>query len=378
MQTEGNGRLKRLAVRLKREPVLVAAGLLALVSCFVVPPSAAYLSYIDWRTLGILFCLMAAVAGLSGAGAFVVFARRLARRFRQVKFLAAALTLLCFFLSLWITNDVALITFVPLTLLMLRGTGESTRIYVVTMETIAANLGSVLTPFGNPQNLYLYGRSGMGTGEFFAVTAPLWGAGLVLVAAALLLAPLPKTPPALPGEGTGVSVRTLVFYAMLFVLSLLTVFRLLPWWLVLVVVIAAVFIADRRLFRAIDYSLLLTFVFFFVLVGNLGNIPFVKEWLSRLVAGHEMLVGTLVSQVISNVPAALMLSGFTDNWRGLLAGVNIGGLGTLVASMASLISFRLYAREPGAKAGRYLAVFFACNVAGLLLLLGVARLLGWW
>lgn len=377
MQSQGSGRVKRLAGYLKREPVLLASGALALLSCCFVPPSAAYLAYIDWRTLGILFCLMAAVAGLSRAGAFTLLAQRLARRFHTVKAQALALTLLCFFSSLWITNDVALITFVPLTLLMLREAGEGTRMYVVVMETIAANLGSVLTPFGNPQNLYIYGQYHLEAGEFFAVTAPLWGMGLVLTAAALLLAPLPKTQGRIPDGETDVHARRMGFFAALFGLSLLAVFRVLPWWAVLGVVCAAVCLLDRSVFRRIDYNLLATFVFFFILVGNLGQIEPVRETISRLIGGREVLVSALVSQGISNVPAALMLSGFTENWRGLLMGVNVGGLGTWVASMASLISFRLYARQEGARTGRYLGIFLVCNMVGLGLLLGAAYLLGW-
>ena len=274
---------QRLLGFVKREPVLLVSALLALVSACFAPPSAAYLQYIDFRTHGILFCLMAAVAGLSGAGVFVVAARRLSARARHVKSLSLFLTLLCFLSAMLITNDVALITFVPLTLLLLEGLEQRHRIFVVVMETVAANLGSMLTPVGNPQNLYLYARYGIGAGEFFAVTAPVWAAGLLLTVLA---------------------------------------------------------------------------------VG-----------LSRLLVGRELPVSILASQAVSNVPAALLLSGFTENWKPLLVGVNIGGLGTLVASMASLISLRLYARAPGARGGRYFLVFTAVNAVFLLVLGGGALLL---
>lgn len=259
---------QRLLGFVKREPVLLVSALLALVSACFAPPSAAYLQYIDFRTLGILFCLMAAVAGLSGAGVFVVAARRLSARARHVKSLSLFLTLLCFLSAMLITNDVALITFVPLTLLLLEGLEQRHRIFVVVMETVAANLGSMLTPVGNPQNLYLYARYGIGAGEFFAVTAPVWAAGLLLTVLAVGLSRLPRTPvPYLPASGP-ISRRTALFYGAVFLLSLLAVFRLLPWWLVLGATVAAVAVADRRLFRSIDYSLFATFVFFFILVGD--------------------------------------------------------------------------------------------------------------
>lgn len=366
---------QRLLGFVKREPVLLVSALLALVSACFAPPSAAYLQYIDFRTLGILFCLMAAVAGLSGAGVFVVAARRLSARARHVKSLSLFLALLCFLSAMLITNDVALITFVPLTLLLLEGLEQRHRIFVVVMETVAANLGSMLTPVGNPQNLYLYARYGIGAGEFFAVTAPAWAAGLLLTVLAVGLSRLPRTPvPYLPASGP-ISRRTALFYGAVFLLSLLAVFRLLPWWLVLGATVAAVAVADRRLFRSIDYSLFATFVFFFILVGNLGSLPVVRDILSRLLVGRELPVSILASQAVSNVPAALLLSGFTENWKPLLVGVNIGGLGTLVASMASLISLRLYARAPGARGGRYFLVFTAVNAVFLLVLGGGALLL---
>ncbi len=360
---------------LKKEPVLAVSGALAVLSAFFVPPSAAYLSYIDFRTLGILFCLMAAVAGLSGAGVFDALARLLSRKAGTVRRLALLLTLAAFGLSMFITNDVALITFVPLTILMLGRTGQRTLISAVVMETIGANLGSALTPFGNPQNLYLYSRYGMGIGEFLGVTGPLCLMGLLLTAGGVLLCRLPREPIAPPAGEAVFCRRKALFYGALFLISLLAVFRALPWPAALVIAAAALALTDRGIFRRVDYSLLLTFVFFFILVGNLGSIPSVERWISGLLEGRELAVSALVSQVISNVPAALMLSGFTDNWRGLLAGTNIGGLGTLIASMASLISFRLYARSEGAKTGRYFAAFTFWNFAALLVMLAAGLLL---
>ncbi|MGI5893035.1 MAG: SLC13 family permease [Candidatus Merdivicinus sp.] len=362
---------KRILRFVKSEPVLVISGILAILSMFAVPPSSNYLGYIDFRTLGILFCLMAAVAGLTGAGLFDAIARMLSARAGNLQKLCFLLIIACFLLSMFITNDVALITFVPLTLLLLGNTvSERVRIFTIVLETIAANLGSALTPFGNPQNLYLYSRYGMGIGEFLAVTVPVCVGGLVLIAAGFWLSRIPKQPVRMESGEAVFSKRQTYFFGAMFLLSLLAVFRVIPWYAVLAIIVVALAAVARPIFRRIDYSLLLTFIFFFILVGNLGNIAAVEAIVSSLLEGRELLVSAIVSQFISNVPAALMLSGFTDDWQGLLAGTNIGGLGTLIASMASLISFRLYARSPGAKSGKYFLVFTGFNFVFLVIMLG--------
>ncbi|MGI5856738.1 MAG: SLC13 family permease [Candidatus Merdivicinus sp.] len=355
----------------KAEPVLVVSGLLALASMAVVPPSAAYFSYVDFRTLGILFCLMAAVAGLTEAGLFGAAAAFLVRRGGSQKSLCLLLVLLCFTASMLITNDVALITFVPLTLLLLNSAEERCRIFTVVMETIAANLGSMLTPVGNPQNLYLFSHYEINLGEFFSVTAPVWGMGLILTAGTVLLGKLPGKVSLSGVKAETFNGKKALFYGGMFLLSLLAVFRFLHWEAVLAVTVTLLLIFNQKLFRKIDYSLLLTFLFFFLLVGNLGSIPEVQRTLSGILAGREVLISAAVSQVISNVPAALMLAGFSEDWRGLLVGTNIGGLGTLIASMASLISFRLYSRGENARTGRYLAVFSVYNLLFLILLFGI-------
>ena len=233
---------------LKKEPVLVISGTLAFLSVFFVPPSAEYLSYIDFRTLGILFCLMAAVAGLSGAGVFDALARVLSRKAGTVRRLSLLLVLAALGLSMFITNDVALITFVPLTILMLREAGQRVLIITVVMETVGANLGSALTPFGNPQNLYLYSRYGMGMGEFLSITGPLCLIGLLLTAGGVLVSRLPAQNIAPKGGEAVFHRRKALFYGALFILSLLAVFRAIPWQLALAVVAAALALADREIF----------------------------------------------------------------------------------------------------------------------------------
>lgn len=370
--------MEKLKSFLKKEPVLAVSGVLAAVSAFLVLPSAEYLEYLDLRTLGILFCLMAAVAGLDEAGLFSLLVRKLSAGVGTVRRLCLLLTAACFLFSMFITNDVALLTFVPLTIALLAGAGQRALILAVVSETIAANLGSALTPFGNPQNLFLYSRYGLGLGEFFRVTGPLCLLGAVLTFGGLLLARpgnAPLAPAGAAGEEKPFSGRRTSFFAGLFLFSLLAVLRVLDWRLVLAGVALLLALFARPIFRRVDYSLLLTFVFFFILVGNLSRIPAVSGWISSLLAGRELVVSALVSQVISNVPAALMLAEFTGSWQGLLAGTNIGGLGTLIASMASLISFRLYAKSPGAQSGRYFAVFSLYNFLYLAVMLAAGQLL---
>ena len=368
--------MKRIKAFFRREPVLVIAALAAAVSCCFVPPDRGYPDYFDLRTLALLYCLMTVVAGLNRTGLFSRLAGFLCARAGSVRRLGLALVLLSFFFSMLITNDVALITFVPFAaavLVLANRPGDLSR--VVVLQTVAANLGSMLTPVGNPQNLYLYSRYGFSMGQFLGITFPLWAVSLVLCSAACLL--LPDAPlergPEQPSAAVGKSVW---LHAGLFLLCLLTVLRILPWPIMLGGVILVLLFADRKLLGQADFFLLLTFAAFFVFSGNLARIPGVSEALKKLMSGREYLVSLLTSQVISNVPAALLLSGFTEAGRELVLGVDIGGLGTPIASLASLISLKLYSRTEGAKPGRFLLEFLLVNLVLLGLLTLAKTLLG--
>lgn len=361
---------------LKNEMVLCIAAVCALLSAIAVPPDSEWLSYIDLRVLGLLWCLMAVVAALRSCGVFETLAYQLLRRSSGGRVLSVALVLLPFFVSMAVTNDVALIIFVPFALQLLsRLECRSAAAPLVVLQTIAANLGSMATPVGNPQNLYLYARYELGAGEFFGALLPL-----VLVSMAALTAAaipvLPRRLPALTLERSALTGKgRLTAYLVLFVLCLFSVFRLIDWWVLTLLVAACLAVLDRKLLREPDYGLLLTFVCFFILSGNLGRIEAVRNLLQQLLEKSTLLTAVLASQVISNVPAAVLLSSFTADWRGLLLGVDIGGLGTPVASLASLISLKFYLKEPDARAGRFLLLFTLANVAGLVLLLGVTALL---
>ena len=367
--------MSRVKDFLKREAVLCIAFLAAVISCFFVPPDGAYLKYIDLRTMALLYCLMVVVAGLRKAGSFTALAHFLCHRAGNLRLMSAVLVALCFFSSMLITNDVALLTFVPFAVVVLGMTKrEKELVWVVVLQAVAANLGSMLTPVGNPQNLYLYSRYGMSGGDFFSATAPVWCLSLLLVLGCCLL--MKKEPVRVfLGEKPILLRKLLLFYSALFLLCLLVVFRLIHWPVMLVLVLLLVGIFDRRTLLKADFLLLLTFVCFFIFAGNLARIDAVDRLLRHMLTGRELFVGVLCSQVISNVPAALLLSGFTENARALLLGVNIGGLGTPVASLASLIALKLYSHAEGAKTGAFLWRFSLVNFLLLAVLLAFAYVL---
>ncbi len=354
---------------MRRELTLCISFLAAVISCFFVPPDGAYLGYLDLRTLALLYALMVVVAGLRHAGVFTLLAHRLCARAGSVRAMGITLVLLSFFSAMLITNDVALLTFVPFAVVVLgMAHQEKELIWVVLLQTVAANLGSVLTPVGNPQNLYLYSRYHLSMADFFSATGPLW---LIALAVVLLLSlRLSRSHVDIfLGEEPELDKKSLVLYLLLFALCLAVVLRLVSWYVMLPVLIVVLLILDRRRLKEADFLLLLTFVCFFVFAGNLARVPAVEAMLSRLLLGRELLVGALVSQVISNVPAALLLSGFTESGRELLLGVNIGGLGTPIASLASLISLKLFSHSEHSDSRKYLGLFSLVNFALLILLL---------
>lgn len=381
----------------RKDPVLVVAVVLAVISCAAVPPDAAYAEYIDLRTIGMLFSLMAIMAGLSRLGVFRIACRHLLSAVRGPRRLALALTLLAFFSSMLITNDVALVTFVPFALLALR-TLDSPRhaCFTVIMMTIAANLGSMLTPVGNPQNLYLYSASHMRIGEFVLLMLPFAvGALVLLVGAIAFFGRIPEHAKGTAARGVGAgspaagetpqlaseaddpapSPLRVLPWAALFVLALLSVAHILPYQAIVAATIAVALVADRRALLHVDYALLFTFIAFFVFVGNVGRIEMVSTALAQLIDGHELAVAVIASQVLSNVPAAILLSGFTSNFAALIVGTNLGGLGTLIASMASLISYKQVALVLPREKGRYFMLFTVWNIAFLAVLAVLAAVL---
>ncbi len=406
--------MKKILYFIKKETVLSIAVVLAVISVFFVVPDREYISYIDFRTLAILFCLMSIVAGLRNIGVFDKLAERLLAKVHGIGGVTVILVCLCFFMSMFITNDVSLITFVPFAIIIMKKLNPDTdskwMLKVIVMQTIAANLGSMLTPLGNPQNLYLYGKAGIGIAEFLKIMLPYTVCAFALLMAWIGLAFMvrkrklshdgkteikqnkgldsaedkaftkrQKDPLGASGSKWGKKdaewIEKFTAYLILFVISLLAVSHILPYGVPFALVFLYLLLRDRKILTQVDYSLLCIFIALFIFIGNLGRIPAFSQLLSDILTGREVVTSVIASQIMSNVPAAILLSGFTDHIRELVIGTNLGGLGTLIASMASLISFKYVAREDRSFRGRYFLEFTVANVIFLFIMMILYRLL---
>ena len=353
---------------LRKNVVMLVALLAAVVTMFLVPPDEAYLGYFDVKTLTCLFCVLAVVCALKNIQFFYILAQQIVRLFRNARLSVLALVYITFIGSMLIANDMALLTFLPLGYLMLTSTGKQKYMaFTFVMQNIAANLGGMLTPFGNPQNLYLYTKFEIPVGEFVSIMLLPFVVSVVLITLCCLIFVKPE-PLQIRAEKPSLPVGRTVLYLLLFALSIAIVFRGIPYGVGLVVIPAVLLLVDRKALKMVDYPLLLTFVFFFVFAGNMARIDGVRRLFSGLLEKSTLLMSVLSCQVISNVPSAILLSQFTDNYRQLLLGVNIGGVGTLIASLASLITFREYTSHNPGKTGYYLRYFSLFNFAFLLIL----------
>lgn len=361
---------------IKKEAVLFISLICAVITMFLVPPDAKYIEYIDLHVLSLLLCLMAVVAGFQSCGIFRCLTYELLKRCKSGRLLGLILVLLPFFSSMLVTNDVALLVFVPFTIgLLSEMKCTKSVVPILVLQTVAANLGSMATPVGNPQNLFLYAEYNLSITEFFSTMFPLTAVSLVTLSVACIPV-LPKQLPEMKlNEEKIEAPLKLVLYSILFVVCLLTVFHVLHFAIMLGIVVAVIAVIDRKILTKPDYALLATFVCFFIVSGNLGRIDAVNVFLKNLLERSTLLTSVGASQVISNVPAAVLLSGFTANWKELIEGVNIGGLGTPIASLASLITLKLYLRSEKAQGGKFILVFLIANVVGLLMLTGFAYFL---
>ena len=378
--------LMRLKICLKKDVVLTIAILLALLSSLFVHPDKQYINYIDYRTLILLFCLMSVMAGLRKIKLFDRVAATLVSRCTNEGQLIILLVVVVFFTSMIITNDVALLTFVPFTISVLNILPPNVKnrwmITLIVMETIAANRGSMLTPVGNPQNLYLYNVSGMSMGGFLLIMLPYSFLSLVMLIIWIIIRCNSKSTNIYRNiklgdiRNTNSKIaynsrdkRIIGMYFFLFILCLMTVVKIIPFYITFVILLVCILIFDSDTLKNVDYSLIFTFTGFFIFIGNIGRIPLFKDFLQGFISGKEMITAVLCSQIMSNVPAALLLTGFTDNIRMLIIGTNLGGLGTLIASMASLISFKFIQREDKNVNGTYIATFTVANVVFLICLM---------
>ena len=367
----GTRALEAIGVFIKRNVVLCVALVAALVSSIIVPPDAQYLGYFDFKTLTCLFCVLAVVCALKNINFFYILACEIVRRFKNIRMSVIAIVYITFIGSMLIANDMALLTFLPLGYFVLSTTDNKKYMaFLFIMQNIAANLGGMLTPFGNPQNLYLYTRFNIPTGEFMTVMLIPFLLSIALITLCCIVF-VKSEPLVITGERQQIDKKKAIVYGALFALSIAIVFRGIPYQLGLLIIPAAIFFLDRRALADVDYPLLLTFAAFFVFSGNVARIEAVREVAEALLSKNTLLVSTLSCQLISNVPSSILLSSFTDNYRQLLVGVNIGGAGTLIASLASLITLKEYTKHDREGVGAYIKLFSIVNFSFLGILLAV-------
>lgn len=351
---------------------MLIAALAAIITSFIVPPDKEYLGYFDFKTLTCLFSVLAVVCALRNIRFFYTLAKAIVRKFKNTRLAILALVYVTFIGSMLIANDMALLTFLPLGYFVLHTTGkEKYMAFTFIMQNIAANLGGMLTPFGNPQNLYLYSKFNIPDLEFVSIMLPPFVIAITLITVCCLVF-VKNEPLVIEERSASLPIARTVIYLMLFALSIIIVFRAIPYQVGLIVIPLALLFLDRLALRQVDYGLLLTFVFFFIFSGNMARIDAVRDFFSALLEINTLLFSAISCQVISNVPTAVLLSQFTDNYRELLLGVNIGGVGTLISSLASLITFREYSKQDPGHALRYVLKFSAFNFAFLIILVSFA------
>lgn len=359
---------EKLFAFVKKNAVVLIAFVAAVITSIIVPVDAEYLGYFDYKTLTCLFCVLAVVCALKNINFFYILARKVVQLFKNARMSVLALVYITFIGSMLIANDMALLTFLPLGYFVLSVTGkEKYMAFSFIMQNIAANLGGMLTPFGNPQNLYLYTKYEIPTFEFVSIMALPFVVAVALITICCLIF-VKSEPLSLSDEKTRLSPKRTLLYMVLFAFSIIIVFRAIPYWTGLIVIPAVFILVDRRALKRVDYGLLLTFVFFFIFAGNMARIDVVREFFSMLLEKNTLLVSILSCQCISNVPSAILLSQFTDNYADLLVGVNIGGVGTLISSLASLITFREYVKHNPGKTWYYIGMFSLINFAFLVIL----------
>ncbi len=352
----------------KSNIVMTVALFAAAVTSFIIPPDSAWVGYFDFKTLTCLFCVLAVVCALKNIRFFYILARKIVEVCGNIRSCVLMLVYITFIGSMLIANDMALLTFLPLGYYVLTATKQEKYMEVTfILQNIAANLGGMLTPFGNPQNLYLYSFFEIDNIEFMGIMAPCFVVAIILITICCLVFIKPEKV-LLQKQKVNLPPQKTIIYLLLFIYSILIVFRGIPYWTGLIVIPLFLIFMDRDALKAVDYPLLLTFVFFFIFAGNMARISVVREFFSFLLSKNTLLVSVLSCQVISNVPSAVLLSQFTNNYADLLIGVNIGGAGTLIASLASLITFREYAKHNPTGFKHYIITFSLFNFGFLAVL----------
>ncbi len=368
--------MNKIITFMKNNAVMLISGVCALITSIIIPPDKEYINYFDFKTLTCLFCVLAVVCALRNIRFFYTMAKAIIRRFKNARICVLALVYITFIGSMLIANDMALLTFLPLGYFVLHTTGkEKYMAFTFIMQNIAANLGGMLTPFGNPQNLFLYSKFNIPDLEFIQIMLIPFLISILLITVCCLIF-VKSEPLVIQEKAASLPWPRVIIYLILFAFSILIVFRWIPYYIGLIIIPIAILILDRQALLQVDYGLLLTFVFFFIFSGNMARMEPVREFFSYLLEKNTLVVSALSCQFISNVPSAVLLSQFTDNYRHLLLGVNIGGVGTLISSLASLITFREYSKQDPGHTIRYIIKFSAFNFAFLIILIAACLLLG--
>lgn len=365
--------INKIKFFVKNEIVLVIAILLAIITCFFVPIDKEYINYFDYKTLISLFCMLVVVAGLKSTNIFELISRKIIGLFRTRRGIIYSLVFGTYFYDMIVANDMSLITFLPLTYIVLHSTKNDKYLaFTFIMQTIAANMGGMITPYGNPQNLYLYSYYNIPTVEFFKILF------LQSIIVAILLwiccSFISNETLEVKKSKIVISKKNLNMYFILFILVILTIFRFVPYILTLLIVIVTILIKDRKRFKYVDYALIIIFCVFFIFSGNIARIPQIQELISKIVTDSTLLAGIISCQFISNVPTAIFLSKFTTNYRDLLISVNIGSLGILISSLASLITLKEFLKHQPKNFGKYLIMFTAFNTLFLVILLIITKM----
>ena len=359
---------------IKSEAVLSVAIILAIITCFFVPIDKEYLEYFDYNTLICLFCMLAVVAGLKSTNIFELISRKMIGLFHTRRAVIYSLVFGTFFLDMIVANDMSLITFLPLTYIVLHSTKNDKYLaFTFIMQTIAANMGGMITPYGNPQNLYLYSYYNIPTSEFFGI---LFSQVITVAVLLWICCSFINNEPLKLRKNSKIIINKdkMYIYIALFVLVILTIFRIVPYIITFVIVILTILITDRKRFKQVDYALILTFCVFFIFSGNIARIPAIKEFISNIVVKNTLVAGIISCQFISNVPTAIFLSKFTTNYQDLLISVNIGSLGIIISSLASLITLKEFLKHQPKNFWKYLGMFTLFNTMFLLVLLMITSL----
>lgn len=358
-----------------KDKVFVIAGIIMMITMFIIPPSTLYLSYMNYKVLIIMFTIMLAVAGLYETHLFDFIATRLVIKFKTIKWVSLILVLSTFFLAMFLTNDAVLLTLIPFTLFIMRhAKQEKFALITIILQTIAANLGSALTPMGDPQNIYLFAYYEIPFRTFLSITAPITALGFILITSTALIK-IPNIPVTLNLQAPEVNWKRVGLYALLLLNALFVVLRLVPEWYTIYVTLILGLAYGRHLFKRVDYGLLLTFVAFFIITGNLGQMDSIFNLFDKVLSSpHQVFLTALgTSQIISNVPAAVLLSTFTKPmyYPALLTGVNVGALGSIIGSLASLITFKYVIREFPELMKKYLLNYTIISIIFIIIIGGV-------